>query len=48
VALRESITDEAIRRLPPAGAVDEFVDNTDAIGDRALLRAAISALHPQP
>jgi hypothetical protein len=47
-ALRESIADEEIRRLPAAGAVDEFVDSTDAIGDPALLRAAISALHPQP
>ncbi len=47
-ALRESIADDEIRRLPAAGAVDEFVDSTDALGDQRLLRAAVSALHPQP
>src|SRR5262249_53074335 len=33
---------EDIRGLPPTGAVDQFVDSTDALGDRRLLRAAIS------
>jgi hypothetical protein len=47
-SLRESIADEQIRRLPAAGAIDEFVDSTDALGDPGLLRATISALHPQP
>jgi len=42
-ALRESIADGEIRRLPPAGAVDQFVDNTDALGDQRLLRAAVAA-----
>jgi Domain of unknown function (DUF4037) len=40
--LRESISAPEIRRLPPTGAVDQFVDSTDALGDRRLLRAAIS------
>jgi Domain of unknown function (DUF4037) len=43
-ALRDSIRDERIRALPPAGAVDQFVDSTDAIGDRRLLRAASAAM----
>ncbi|MDR2984747.1 MAG: DUF4037 domain-containing protein [Nocardiopsaceae bacterium] len=42
-ALRNSISDDAVRRLPAAGAVDQFVDNTDAIGDQQLLRTAISS-----
>ena len=47
-ALRESIRDDEICRLPIAGVVDEFIDSTDALGDQRLLRAAVSALHPQP
>ena len=39
-ALRESIGDPRIRRLPPAGAVDQFIDAADAAGDLRLLRAA--------
>jgi hypothetical protein len=42
-ALRGSITDERIRRLPPSGAVDQLLDSTDALGDPRLRRAAISA-----
>lgn len=41
-ALRNSITDDRIRRLPPTGAVDQFVDSTDALADQPLLRTAIS------
>lgn len=41
--LRSAITDPEIRRLPLIGAVDQFVDSTDAIGDLALLRAAVAA-----
>jgi hypothetical protein len=41
-ALRESISAAEIRRLPPTGAVDQFVDSTDALGDRRALCAAIS------
>jgi hypothetical protein len=43
-ALRDSIGDDRIRALPAAGAIDQFVDNTDAIGDRKLLRAATAAV----
>jgi hypothetical protein len=40
-ALREQISDERIRSLPLTGAVDQFVDSTDAIGRHALRRAAV-------
>ncbi len=43
-ALREAIAEERLRALPPAGAVDQFVDSTDAIGARRLLRAATATL----
>jgi hypothetical protein len=43
-ALRDSITDDRIRGLPTAGAVDQFVDSTDAIADAALRLATIEAL----
>ncbi len=33
-ALRHSISDDQIRRLPLTGAVDQFVDSTDALGDQ--------------
>ena len=42
-ALLDSITDDQIRQLPPTGAVDQFVESTDALGDQPLLRSAISA-----
>jgi hypothetical protein len=42
-ALREQIRDESIGELSLTGAVDQFVDSTDAIGSRALRRAAIEA-----
>jgi hypothetical protein len=41
-ALRDSISADDIRRLPPTGAVDQFIDNTDAVRDLPALRAAIS------
>ena len=41
-ALRDQILNERIRRLPPIGAVDQFIDSTDALGDIALLRAAVA------
>ncbi len=48
-ALREAIQDPAIRALPMAGAVDQFIDSTDALADAAALRAAVAALlHPAP
>jgi hypothetical protein len=46
-ALREAITDPQVRRLPAVGAVDQFIDSTDALGDIRLLRAAVrSAIGP--
>jgi hypothetical protein len=42
-ALRDSISADDIRQLPPTGAVDQFIDSTDAIGDLRLLRAPIAA-----
>ena len=42
-ALREQISDERLRELPLIGAVDQFVDNTGAIGNIAVLRSAVAA-----
>jgi Domain of unknown function (DUF4037) len=41
--LREAITDPQIRRLPPVGAIDQFVDSTDAAGDLRFLHACAIA-----
>jgi hypothetical protein len=43
VALRAQIRDAQVRGLQLTGAIDQFVDNTTAIGDLALLRAAAAA-----
>ena len=43
-ALRESVGDPRIKRLPPAGAADQFIDSTDAAGDLRLLRACAAAV----
>ncbi|WP_042401846.1 DUF4037 domain-containing protein [Streptacidiphilus carbonis] len=44
-ALRDAVTDPAVRAMPPVGGIDQFVDSTDALGDlsgcRALVRAAL-------
>jgi Domain of unknown function (DUF4037) len=46
-ALRAAIQDPAIAALPMAGAVDQFIDSTDALADAAALREAVAALlHP--
>lgn len=42
-ALLERISDPRIRRLPLNGAIDQFMDNTDALGDSLLLRATVAA-----
>ena len=48
-ALRARIIDPAVRVLPLVGAVDQFIDSTDALADAAALRAAVAALlHPAP
>jgi hypothetical protein len=41
-----AVTDAGIRRRPVLGAVDEFVDSTDALGRTKFLRAAIAAASP--
>ncbi len=43
-ALRESIADDQVRTLPSIGAVDQFIDSTDAVCDAKLPRAAAQAL----
>jgi Domain of unknown function (DUF4037) len=45
-ALREAIADPGIRRLPLTGAVDQFIDSTDAAGDLRLLRECAAAAAP--
>ncbi|GGK81791.1 hypothetical protein GCM10012284_14800 [Mangrovihabitans endophyticus] len=47
-ALIRSITDPALRSLPLIGAIDQFVDNTDALSRRTHSRALTAALYPQP
>jgi hypothetical protein len=42
-ALREAITDPAVRRLPVTGAAGQFIDSTDAAGDLGFLRACAAA-----
>jgi hypothetical protein len=43
--LREAVTDSQVRRLPLAGAIDQFIDSTDATGNldfrRSFTEAAI-------
>jgi len=43
VALTGTITDPAVRRLPPIGAADQFMDGTDALGELRYPRAVIAA-----
>jgi hypothetical protein len=45
-ALREAITDPLIQQLPAVGAVDQFIDNTDALRDTRFLRAVIAVAKP--
>jgi hypothetical protein len=45
-ALREAITDPLIRQLPATGAVDQFIDSTDALGNASFLRATIAEAKP--
>jgi hypothetical protein len=48
-ALRDAITDPQIQQLPGAGAVDQFIDSTDALGDIPFLRAAVrTAIRAKP
>ena len=43
MALTGTITDPAVRRLPPIGAADQFMDGTDALGELRYPRAVIAA-----
>jgi Domain of unknown function (DUF4037) len=43
-ALREQISDEQLRALPLIGAVDQFIDSTDALGSGTLRRAVAAEL----
>jgi hypothetical protein len=48
-ALQEAITDPQIRQWQAAGAVDQFIDSTDALGNIQLLRATVrAAIEPKP
>jgi hypothetical protein len=42
-ALLRSIADPAVRELPLSGAIDQFVDNTDVLMDRARCRRLVAA-----
>jgi hypothetical protein len=42
-ALRQAITDPQVRRLPATGAVDQFIDSTDALESAGFLRAVATA-----
>jgi hypothetical protein len=43
-ALRATIADRALREIPPVGAIDQWVDNTTAIGQLDELRRAQHAM----
>ena len=45
-ALTEAITDPTLRGLPPVGAVDQYLDNTDVLCHTARTRAVAGALTP--
>jgi hypothetical protein len=42
-SLQAAIDDPEIRRLPLTGAIDQFVDSTDVLGNMRLVRAAVAA-----
>jgi hypothetical protein len=42
-ALTATISDPLVKRWPPIGAADQFMDNTDALGDPRYPRAVITA-----
>jgi hypothetical protein len=43
-ALRDAMADRQLRLLPVTGAVDQYIDSTDALGDAAFLRAVVTAV----
>jgi hypothetical protein len=48
VALREAITDPQLRHLPLTGAIDQFIDSTDALGRVDFLRVCTRAAIGEP
>jgi len=47
-ALRDEVGDPRIRGLPATGAVDQFVDSTDALRSVESMRAVIAAIYRLP
>jgi Domain of unknown function (DUF4037) len=47
-ALLATVADPELRRRLPVGAVDQFVDSTDALGSERICRAASAAAQPEP
>lgn len=47
-ALREAITDPYLRHLPLTGAIDQFIDSTDALGRLDFLRVCARAAIGEP
>jgi hypothetical protein len=45
-ALLATVTAPEVRQLPVFGAVDQFLDNTDALGDSGFTRAVTGAVQP--
>ncbi|MEU0535032.1 DUF4037 domain-containing protein [Amycolatopsis tolypomycina] len=45
-ALFDTLTDPAVRALPRTGAIDQFADSTDLLGDRTATRAVTAAQAP--
>jgi hypothetical protein len=45
-ALLAAIADPQLRQRPPAGAIDQVIDSTDAMGSAEIRRAAIAAGAP--
>ncbi|MGW4379599.1 DUF4037 domain-containing protein [Kitasatospora sp. NPDC004531] len=43
-ALRHTVTDPALRNLPPTGAVDQWADSTDLLDQPTAIHAAVAAL----
>jgi hypothetical protein len=39
----DAIADPAVKRLPPIGTADQFIDSTDALGDLSCARAVSTA-----
>jgi hypothetical protein len=46
-ALRDAITDPALRALPPTGCADQIIDSTDVLGDPRLTRAIVAQTLPE-